>query len=146
MVIFEVKKGLYASVDGRIFKEATYSVRNDKYKVVSIGSKRYDVHRLIAEKFLFKIKGKDKIFHRDANTLNNDVKNLEWVDHLASKKDYKEPKNLWESSLAKSDRNKLIVEKSRNGMRHIDIAKEFKISLGRVSQIIRKAHDFYLAT
>jgi hypothetical protein len=41
--------------------------------------KRYMVHRLVAERFLPQIPGKDQVNHKDGNQINNHVNNLEWV-------------------------------------------------------------------
>lgn len=40
--------------------------------------KRFYVHRLVAAAFLPYEKGKDIVNHKDHNTYNNDVNNLEW--------------------------------------------------------------------
>jgi HNH endonuclease len=45
---------------------------NDKYKDIS-------VHLLVAEAFIPKVEGKNKIWHKDGNKLNNNVDNLVWV-------------------------------------------------------------------
>jgi hypothetical protein len=38
----------------------------------------HKVHRLVAETFIKKVKGKSFINHKDGNKLNNDMENLEW--------------------------------------------------------------------
>ena len=38
----------------------------------------FSIHRLVAYKFLQAIEGKNYVNHKDSNTLNNDVSNLEW--------------------------------------------------------------------
>lgn len=43
--------------------------------------KTHLVHRLVAEAFIPKIKGKDFINHKDGNRRNNNVSNLEWCDY-----------------------------------------------------------------
>ena len=47
----------------------------------TISNKRCDryIHRLVAEYFLKKPKGKDVVNHKDCNRINNHVDNLEWV-------------------------------------------------------------------
>ena len=41
--------------------------------------KNYRIHRLVAETFIPKPDGKDCVNHKDGNTKNNNVYNLEWV-------------------------------------------------------------------
>lgn len=41
-------------------------------------SKKFYLHRLLAEAFIPKIEGKNFINHIDGNRLNNDLSNLEW--------------------------------------------------------------------
>ncbi len=45
-------------------------------------SKKFRVHRLVAELFLPKVKGKKDVNHLDGNKENNCVQNLEWVNFL----------------------------------------------------------------
>lgn len=60
-----------------------------------------NVHRLVAQTFLKKIKGHSVVNHKDGNKLNNNLENLEWVtrkqnnDHSINilKKDNKGQKN-----------------------------------------------------
>lgn len=56
-------------------------INNCGYKRVQLGNpkNRHFVHRLVAETFLPKVKGKDFVNHKDGNKLNNNVNNLEWV-------------------------------------------------------------------
>ena len=50
------------------------------YLKVKLGRTRsVSVHRLVAEAFIPKVKGKDIINHIDNNRINNIVSNLEWV-------------------------------------------------------------------
>lgn len=81
------KKGFY-QVDGKILtpKECT---RNKKgyqtYLQVCLsvnGVHKYAmIHRLVAEAFLPKQKGRDVVNHKDGDKHNNNVSNLEWVTH-----------------------------------------------------------------
>jgi len=51
------------------------------YPSISLKGKTKAVHRLMAENFLPKIKGKDMVNHIDGNKTNNHIINLEWVDN-----------------------------------------------------------------
>lgn len=54
-----------------------------KFVVLSNGKniERFSVHRLVAQAFLENPNGFDEINHKDKNTENNRVENLEWCDH-----------------------------------------------------------------
>lgn len=59
----------------KISKQGYYEVNlNNKYK-----RKMMKVHRLVAEAFIFNYNNLPFVNHKDFNTLNNNVKNLEWV-------------------------------------------------------------------
>lgn len=51
------------------------------YAVVSLDSKSYKVHRLVAKAFLINPNNYDEVNHIDEDKLNNDVNNLEWCTH-----------------------------------------------------------------
>lgn len=53
-------------------------IQNTGYLTVSLNNKKYSVHRLVAETFIHKLKGKNYVNHIDGNKLNNNVNNLEW--------------------------------------------------------------------
>ena len=48
------------------------------------------MHRLVAETFLPKPKGKNIVNHLDGNKLNNNVSNLEWTNNYGNMKHYSE--------------------------------------------------------
>lgn len=51
------------------------------YVLVVLNKKFYRVHRLVAQSFIPVEKDKEFVNHKDGNTTNNDVSNLEWVSH-----------------------------------------------------------------
>lgn len=64
-------------------KELTPFISNAGYTRISLRRNakqvKYSVHRLVAEAFLQKEKGRDFVNHLDGNKLNNHYSNLEWV-------------------------------------------------------------------
>jgi len=52
------------------------------YYVISINSKHYYIHRLVALTFLDNSDNKEIVNHIDGNKLNNNIENLEWVTRL----------------------------------------------------------------
>ena len=51
----------------------------------NLGKKRLYAHRMVAETYLDKIKGKTEVNHKDGNKLNNNLSNLEWVTSKENK-------------------------------------------------------------
>jgi len=49
-----------------------------EYTNVSLSSKTYRVHRLVAKAFISNPKNKEQVNHKDGNKHNNVVENLEW--------------------------------------------------------------------
>lgn len=73
-------KGYYIK-KGRLLKKSLTTTGYWKVELYKNGKKRSKrVHRLVAETFIPKIKGKELINHKDGNPLNNHVSNLEWCD------------------------------------------------------------------
>ena len=66
----------------RILKNKTPNGREARVTLWKDGKPKYFlVHRIVAEAFLPKIKGKESINHLDGNPKNNHVSNLEWCNH-----------------------------------------------------------------
>lgn len=57
----------------------TSAGRGARYLIVRFNSKPYYVHRLVAECFCLKSKGKLEVNHKNKNTKDNNYTNLEWV-------------------------------------------------------------------
>ncbi|WP_036124898.1 NUMOD4 motif-containing HNH endonuclease [Lysinibacillus sphaericus] len=90
----------------RILKNRTPKGRDVRVSLWKDGkSKDCLVHRLVAEAFIPKIKGKEFINHIDGNPKNNHVSNLEWCD-------YKENNNhAFDNDLIKTNKKVILVNK-----------------------------------
>lgn len=79
------KNGVLKKYPERILKPDESSSSSTKYQRVSLSknhkTKRFQVHRLVAEHFIDNPYNKPFINHIDNNGLNNKVSNLEWVTH-----------------------------------------------------------------
>lgn len=121
--------GYYISIDGSIYSELTdktLKIRKSQrgYAVVSIIKDNEDkakntfVHRLIASVFLLNKFKKETINHKDFNTMNYKINNLEWMSatenqkhrfnsyynnerkNKSAKLDIKEVEDIYQSSLS----------------------------------------------
>lgn len=67
-------------------KELTPFISNVGYSRIALRNAgeqvKYSVHRLVAEAFLPREKGRDFVNHLDGNRLNNHYSNLEWVSMI----------------------------------------------------------------
>lgn len=79
----------YVRRDGKKYpitgKELTPFIGNTGYTRIALRRNamqvKYSIHRLVAEAFLPKEKGRDFVNHLDGNRLNNHYSNLEWVNN-----------------------------------------------------------------
>ena len=78
--------GRVKSLKGYHRKEHILKARNNLYGYLTVGlskknkSKRYKIHRLVAETFIPNLDNLPQVNHKDGNKLNNNVDNLEWCN------------------------------------------------------------------
>ena len=73
--------------DGKLFKRHTWDVAN--YLGLTIGKHFYYVHRLVARAFVSGESDElNEVNHKDLNTYNNNINNLEWVTRQQNMQHY----------------------------------------------------------
>lgn len=120
----------------KILKPTTqYMPDGYKREVVNLMHKTHKVHRLVAEVFIPKIEGKNYINHKDFNTLNNTVDNLEWVTQ-------KENIN-WNIINKRNSRYKyidksIVIKLYKQGITAIKIAEQLGVNKCNIDYIVSK--------
>jgi len=109
---FEIigKNNYYISSKGS-FKNDKNVIKNDHkyfsgYKRVSVNSKNYLIHRLVALTFLENTENKETVNHIDGNKLNNQLTNLEWTTCLEN--------NMHKIQTGLSNSTKTVIQYDKN--------------------------------
>jgi len=99
------------------------------------------IHRLIAEAFIPNPDNKPEINHIDGNKKNNNILNLEWCTHKENI-DHAYNNNLIKINRGENKNNHkltdndVILIRSLNNIKQIDIAKKFNISTKTIRDIL----------
>lgn len=138
--------GLWVSKDGRVFKYNKNKLNHLKtvkkryeHLVYSYKNKRITalVHRAVAHAFCNKQFAKNVINHKDANGLNNDYKNLEWVTQQENIH-YRDSQNRTSKGLKhyKAKFNQAQINQIKKDSRPSRvIAKEFGVAHSTIARI-----------
>lgn len=108
--------------DGRIFSiknnKFLKPVLNYRYMIVHLfkngKAKNFYIHRLVAEAFCSKGKGKTQVNHIDSNRINNHYTNLEWVTSKENVSHFINSKNYKKRVMSKDQKEKLAQSKHKN--------------------------------
>jgi len=138
------KSGKQQFRKGKIIK--TF-ITNSGYLSVSITNKhkKFYIHRLLAEKFIRKLKNKEEINHKDGNKLNNNLFNLEIVtrsENLIHSHRILGNK-VWNIKLNKNKANKIRKKYKKGNIFQHELAKEYKVSTMTINRIINNIQYEY---
>ena len=95
--------------------------------------KEAQVHRLVAEAFLPKVKGKNVVNHKDFNPLNNEVSNLEWC---TQNENIEYSKLAGRMSIVSKEKKKAVLYDYVKGVKVEDICKSHSLSVPTVYKIL----------
>lgn len=129
-------------------KYMSQRINEDGYKLVSLTvdmntTKIFRVHRLVAETFIPNPDNKPEVNHIDGDKTNNTVENLEWVTSKENKEHgwetglYKDKLENHHAAFLTNDQIHSICKCISEGMRNVDIAKEFNTNKDHISHIKR---------
>lgn len=96
-------------------------------------SRKYTLHRLVANNFIPNLENKPTVDHIDGNRLNNNISNLRWAT-------YSEQNSRFNTFGARSEKIKVI---NINGEELIfnrikDVAEYFDCNISNISQMLKK--------
>ena len=130
---------IYVSDDGRVFKEANYSLRGGgaKYRCIVSNKKKIDVHRLVAKTFIKNPENLPLVCHKDDDPRNNRVENLWFGSYADNMQDMIEKgRGITGVKNQTYQRYFLVLGMVIEGIKHRGIAKKLDITESRVSQIV----------
>lgn len=126
--------------NGKILKGGKTKGNPNSYKFIAlVGSGRSDIkhkyiHRLVAETFIDNPFNLPEVNHKNGNTLDNNVENLEWCTHAQNMRLASESgvlsigQNRWKGTL--NPKSKAVLQFTKDG--------EFVKEWGSVNQIMRE--------
>jgi hypothetical protein len=106
------------------------------YKYISVGKRKFYIHKLVATAFVPNPENKKVVIHIDGDLLNNHYKNLAWASRIEAqiysyKVNGREPKFRILSEREKE----FIVQQLEKGIPGSILAKQFKVSEMKISRI-----------
>ena len=147
-------EGLYsATSDGKVYRHPRQRTKpgfvklrsNTVYSRVPLWkdgiTQWHHVHRLVASAFLLNPFNKPQVNHKDGNTSNNVVSNLEWVtasENVQHAFDTGLYKMRGEKSVFAKLTNKKVLEIRSSELNQYELADKYGVSQMTVSRIVRR--------
>ena len=132
--------GLIVYPDGKILYKDTMEPKKTGelkgYKYISIGKRKFYVHKLVAEAFLPNPENKKVVIHKDGNLSNNDVSNLEWSSRIdAQVHNYKLQKKRPNFRFLNRSDVEFIKKQLDKGVSGRLLARQFRVSEMKITRI-----------
>lgn len=147
--------GVYVSDTGIVFYDGEYGrfnytprINNCGYGRIAIKiynkQKEKLVHRLVAEAFIPKRRGRELVNHIDGNKVNNQVENLEWVTSKQNMR-HASKKGLMSKYRRMSDQliSNILLEYTGNCHDRTRISKKYGITRYMVTSIMKNNNKKY---
>lgn len=132
--------GLLVYPDGRVLYKDTLEPKKTGelkgYKYISIGKRKFYVHKLVAEAFLPNPENKKVVIHKDGNLSNNHVSNLEWATRIdAQVHNYKLQKKKPGFRFLNNSDVDFIKKQLDKGVSGRVLARQFRVSEMKITRI-----------
>ena len=139
------------SITGRYLKPEVTSNGYARVTLSAFGqTKRYLLHRLIAELFITgRSSDRNVVNHKDCNKLNNKSTNLEWttmqenVDHAVTNNRYDVGEDHTNSKYS-NELISLIYLAFKNGLSRKEIMERFKVPKSLCDDVLYKKHWLFI--
>lgn len=127
---------------GKLLKPRLHKItKTYSYLSVALQDKSFSIHRLVAQAFIPNKEKKPCVNHKDSNSLNNHVFNLEWCTHKENTSHAIQSGNMKKfvqgsTKLTKSE--VLQIRAMHKEFTQEQLASMYKVSRQNISNIIRR--------
>lgn len=133
------KRGIKKTTPNKARRNYRYAYHSSK----DMKPRAIAVHRLVARHFIENPNGKPCVNHKDNNTQNNNVSNLEWCTHAENTDHARKQNRLKSLRGSKSPRATLTeqqvsdIKKLKGKMTYVSIAEKFNTKYSNIAHIMR---------
>ncbi len=135
------KGEVFRKFQGKLFKKKP-TIHKKGYVYVRTKNRNFQLHRIVAENFIYNIEKKPCVNHKDCNKQNNSVENLEWVTYkentqhaikMGVHKKFKKNEGRVKYSL---EQCRDVVERVKSGMTYIKAGEKYNMPYSTVAHLI----------